>query len=225
MKKNSGKILAALKKLKFSKSIINSFTETDRSLFFDKNLNIDLDGNSKFPIGLGQHSEEPILLAHMLKLLELKKSHRVLEVGTGSGYSTAVLSNLVKEVVTVDFNETFAKNAKLKLQQLQIDNERFFAGDASIVSEELGEFDRIVIYAACQMTPVAILNNLKENALAVFPLGPVHQQQLCKFSYSIETGEQNTKYTLHDFCEFDPIRGEYGWKDQHNGYITDEANV
>jgi protein-L-isoaspartate(D-aspartate) O-methyltransferase len=213
--------LKRLKKEKISKNIIDAFDEVDRELFFETFLKDKLYQDEPLPIGLGQTSDSLMSLAKMLELMNLKKSWRVFEVGTGSGYSTAVLSLLVKEVVTIDYHEKLVKTAKERLVDNGYYNIRFYAGDASEVFGELkGNFNSMIILSACLQRPLFLLTKLKKGSSAVYPMGPAFQQRITVFTDDEieEKGETVSNCTFHDFCTFPSMRGLYGWVDQSEGY-------
>jgi protein-L-isoaspartate(D-aspartate) O-methyltransferase len=157
-------------------------------------------------------SDPPGTLAKMLHYLAPRKSWRVMEIGTGSGYSTAVLSSLVREVVTVEFHESLALGAKERLARLRVKNVRFFAGEGTDREELLGPFDGILVLAACQKRPLSLVRSLKEKGVMVFPMGPIHQQQIIILrNESPDDREVLFKVEYRELCSFTPLRGPYGW--------------
>lgn len=225
MKQSQETLTKLLKKNKIKKSICDLFEKCDRKLFFDNAFKDKLFENEALPIGYGQNSDPPLILAKMLHLVKLKKKQRVLEIGTGSGYSTALLSHIADEVISIEYNENLARSAKTRITGLKRDNIRFFAGDATDLSSDLGEFDAVIIWAACHQSPIRLLDLLKDNGTAVYPQGPAHQQQICVYSALPGLVHSAKNFAFYDFCVFNSIRGPYGWIDQVEGYITDEANV
>jgi len=220
--------LKKLKKEKISKKVIDSFEEVDRQLFFEPFLKDKLYTDEVLPIGFGQSSDDLKSLAKMIDLLDLKKTWRILEVGTGTGYSTAVLSNLVKEVVTIEYQEKLARVAKERLVENGYYNIRFYAGDATEEYQNIkGSFDAMIIYGACRQRPLFLLTTLKSGASAVYPMGPAFQQRITVFKESRKQAEGETvsNCTFHDFCSFPSIRGLYGWVDQSNAHIVGDADA
>lgn len=208
---NKSKFLMMLKKEKISKIVIDAFSEVRQEGFFDKLFKPGFYTTEVIPIGFGETSDPPLALAKMLKYLSLNKKQRVLEVGTGSGYSTALLSTMVNQVVTVEYNEELARNAKSKLASTGITNIKFFAGDGTELNRDLGMFDAIIIHAACKKRPLSLLANLKNGGKMVFPMGPEHKQQIVLLiNEPGVTEDELFKTSFHELCEFSLINGKYG---------------
>ena len=148
-------------------------------------------------------------LARMLHLLPSRKKVRVLEIGTGSGYSTALLSQLACEVVTIEYHEHLGIAAKERLAKLSIHNVKIFAGDGTCPEARFDLFDVIIIFAACHKRPLALMSHLKSDGMIIFPMGPPHQQQITVLD--IEDDRDGVYRThFHDYCTFSSIRGIYG---------------
>jgi len=167
----------------------------------------------EIPIGCGQKNDDPVIMARMIGQLGLKKKSRVLEVGTGSGYSTAILSLLSHEVVTIEYHEDLARTAKERVIGQGFNSARFYAGDATDFDGPLGLFDSVIVFAACSRTPYFLINAVKPGGIAVFPMGPPHQQQIARFVNNAEARRMSDNFRFLDFCAFDSIRGVYGWVD------------
>lgn len=105
------------------------------------------------PIGCGQTMAEPFALAQMLEALQLKPAHRVLEIGTGSGFSTAVMARLCAEVLSIERFQTLAVEARTRLEGLEVDNAAIVWADGSAVPAQAGLFDRIVVEAVVEDVP------------------------------------------------------------------------
>ena len=192
---------------------LDAMKSVDRENFFDPIFSDQVYSMKEIPIGAGQRSDHPLTLVRMIDLLAVKKEWRVLEVGTGSGYSTAVLMQLAGEVVTVEYLESLALRAKKRMTGVGCASVRFFGGDASNFDGDLGEFDAAVIFAACLRTPYAIITMLKPGGIAVFPMGPAHQQQITRFVNMTDEPRMDKNFRFHELCSFDSIRGPYGWVD------------
>ena len=145
----------------------------------------------------------------------------------GSGYSTAVLSKMVREIVTTEFYEELALQAKERVIGMGSRNVKFFAGDGtdSDYIDPEWQFDGLIVFAACIKTPYSIVNLLKPGGVAVFPMGPAHQQQITRFTNNFEVKSMHDNYQFHDFCVFESIRGQYGWVDQDDSFIVEEADI
>jgi len=210
------KFLKELKKNGISKTVLEAFDYVQQDNFIPKTVGMDYYDMRSVPVGFGEKSDDPLLLAQMIDILSPKDSWRLLEVGTGSGYSSAILSCLVKELVTVEINEKLAHLAKEKLIDNRFYNIRLFVGDASDAVDSLSGFDGLIIFAACMSRPLRILAPLKYNRFAVFPMGPAIRQQVVKYK-NVSIGESDTlrSFEFHGFCDVPSIRGEYGWLDQY----------
>ncbi len=199
--------LSSLKKEGIQKKVIDAFDKIDQNVFFDQIFKSYYYSNEPIPIGYGEKGDPAITLAKMINYLCPDKNSRVLEIGTGSGYSTAILSKLVSEVVTVDFYENLALTAKEKLAKLKITNVRFMTGDITEFDDLPGVFDRIIIFAASSQRPLFLIPHLKEKGVMVFPMGPSYQQQITVMEN--EPGKDNSIYkvSFHEMCIFNPLKG------------------
>ena len=216
IKLNKEKYFKELKKQKIKKNILEAFGDIDRSNFFDSVFKDKIYSMEKIPIGHGETSDDPAILAKMIQALNPKKDWRLLEIGTGSGYSTAVLSRLVSEIISIEYNEDLALRAKPKVISEGCYNVKFLAGDAGENPDQIGEFDGIIVFAACVQRPFSFINILKDNGSIVFPMGPAFQQQIVHFTKP--AGEISDYSSSHfrflDLCNFNSIRGKYGWIDR-----------
>lgn len=207
-----------------SESVVEAFASVKQEIFIPKTVGMDHYEMRELPIGFGEKSDDPLLLAEMIDILSPKKNWRLLEVGGGSGYSSAILSLLVKELVTVEYNERLAKTGKGNLVSNGFYNVRSFAGDAAEITDGLGVFDGIIVFAACSQRPMKLLSVLKFNHFAVFPMGPALQQQIVKYKNTPIGGRDTlSNFTFYRFCNVSSIRGEYGWVDQI--YIPEEDEI
>ena len=123
------------------------------------------------PIACGQTISQPYVVAYMTERLELRREHRVLEVGTGSGYQAAILSQLAGEVITVERYRTLAERARETLAGLGYDNVTVVAGDGLEGVPEHAPYDRIIVTAAAEAIPQKLVDELAEGGLMVLPLG------------------------------------------------------
>lgn len=204
--------------------VLAAMASLDRPSYFDAVFADEIWGDQPIPIGLGQMSDEPLALARMIQRLNPHKNWRVLEVGTGSGYSTGVLSRLCREVVTIEAQEGLVGKAKERLITDGCHNVRYFVGEVSEDQmPDLDFFDGIIIWAACSHTPYSVVNQLKEGGVAVYPMGPAHQQQIVRYVHRPDAEDMTRNYSFHEFCLFGPLRGRYGWKDREPVPSFDET--
>jgi protein-L-isoaspartate(D-aspartate) O-methyltransferase len=124
------------------------------------------------PISCGQTISQPYVVAYMTERLQVLPQHRVLEVGTGSGYQAAVLSRLAREVVSIERYRTLADSARARLATLGYGNVEVVAGDGLLGVPDKAPFDRIVVTAAAEKIPQALVDQLVEGGVMVLPLGP-----------------------------------------------------
>ena len=150
--------------------------------------------NNALPIGQGQTISQPYIVAKMTQMLELNHASRVLEVGTGSGYQTAVLAHLVQHVCSIERIKSLQWDAKRRLKQLDIYNVSTKHGDGWMGWPSKGPFDAIIVTAAAESVPQALLDQLADGGRLVIPVGD-EQQQL----YMIQRqGEQWISQSIED---------------------------
>jgi protein-L-isoaspartate(D-aspartate) O-methyltransferase len=124
------------------------------------------------PIACGQTISQPYVVAYMTEQLEVRPQHRVLEIGTGSGYQAAVLSRIAREVVSIERYRTLADAARARLKTLGYDNVTVLAGDGFLGAPDRAPFDRIMVTAAGEEIPDALVEQLAVGGKMVMPLGP-----------------------------------------------------
>ncbi len=124
------------------------------------------------PIACGQTISQPYVVAYMTEQLETGPQQRVLEIGTGSGYQAAVLSRIAREVVSIERYRTLADAARDRLKTLGYSNVIILAGDGFVGAPDRAPFDRIMVTAAAENVPQALLAQLVEGGKMVIPLGP-----------------------------------------------------
>jgi protein-L-isoaspartate(D-aspartate) O-methyltransferase len=130
--------------------------------------------DSALGIACGQTISQPFVVAYMTEQLQLQKQHRVLEIGTGSGYQAAILSRLCREVLTIERYRTLADSARARLEKLGCDNVEVMLGDGFDVPASVGTFDRIIVTAAMEQIPEDLTQRLEPGGILIAPVGP-HQ--------------------------------------------------
>ena len=133
--------------------------------------------DSALGIACGQTISQPFVVAYMTEQLQLQRQHRVLEIGTGSGYQAAILSRLCSHVLTVERYRTLADSARARLAKLGYDNVEVLLGDGYDIPPGAGTFDRIIVTAAMEQIPEALLERLEPGGILIAPVGPHHGTQ------------------------------------------------
>ena len=133
--------------------------------------------DSALGIACGQTISQPFVVAYMTEQLQLQKGHKVLEIGTGSGYQAAVLSRLCAHVLTIERYRTLADTARDRLEALGYYNIEVMYGDGFNVPPGAGDFDRIIVTAAMEKIPDALQQRLEPGGILVAPVGPHHGTQ------------------------------------------------
>lgn len=153
------------------KKVLEVMGKIPRHLFVDKSLMNQAYADHPLPIEEGQTISQPYVVALMTEALKLKPSDRVLEIGTGSGYQAAVLSEIVREVYTIEIRKILAENATNKLKTLGYNNVKVKYADGYFGWEEYAPFDSIIITAAVNHIPPPLIKQLKDGGRLIVPLG------------------------------------------------------
>ena len=133
--------------------------------------------DSALGIDCGQTISQPFVVAYMTEQLQLHKDHKVLEIGTGSGYQAAVLSRLCGHVFTIERYRTLADSARARLEKLGYHNIEVMFGDGFEVPSGAGDFDRIIVTAAMEQIPEKLQQRLVSGGILIAPVGPHHGTQ------------------------------------------------
>lgn len=157
--------------------------------------------DSALPIGTGQSISQPYMVAAMTEALELRGGGRVLEVGTGSGYQTAVLAEIADRVYTIERLEELSLQAQSLLEELGYTNIEFRIGDGSRGWSEEAPFDGIMVTCGAERVPEALLEQLADGACLVIPVGGRIDQDL----YQIRRGGKGFKERFITRCRFVPL--------------------
>ncbi|WP_147199551.1 protein-L-isoaspartate(D-aspartate) O-methyltransferase [Pantoea sp. CCBC3-3-1] len=173
--------------------LLKAMEEVPRERFVDEAFEHNAWENMALPIGSGQTISQPYIVAKMTSLLALKPTSRVLEIGTGSGYQTAILAHLVGHVYSVERIKGLQWQAKRRLKQLDLHNVSTRHADGWQGWPAKGPFDAIIVTAAPPEIPVELLNQLDEGGVLVLPVGE-EQQELKRITrkgseYRVETIE------------------------------------
>jgi protein-L-isoaspartate(D-aspartate) O-methyltransferase len=163
-----------------STSVLSAIERTPREDFVLETFRDRAYENTALPIGLGQTISQPLVVAMMTEALELSDRHKVLEIGTGSGYQTVVLSKLCRRVYTVERHKPLLRQAEAQFERLRIRNVTVRAGDGWKGWPEQAPFDRIIVTAAAEELPAALCEQLAVGGIMVVPVGRTGAQRLLK---------------------------------------------
>ena len=155
-------------------AVLRAMEEVPREAFVERADRADAYRDSALGIACGQTISQPFVVAYMTEQLQLHKSHRVLEIGTGSGYQAAVLARLAGQVVTIERFRTLADAARKRLEELGYGNVEIIVGDGLNLPDELGKFDRIIVTAAMEKIPDSLTEHLASEGILIAPVGPQH---------------------------------------------------
>ena len=155
-------------------AVLRAMEEIPRDLFVTAADRANAWQDSALGIACGQTISQPFVVAYMTEQLQLQKSHRVLEIGTGSGYQAAILSRLCRQVLTIERYRTLADSARGRLEKLGCDNVEVMLGDGYDIPAGAGQFDRVIVTAAMEEIPEALLERLEPDGVLIAPVGP-HQ--------------------------------------------------
>jgi len=193
----------------YDPQILAAMREVPREEFVPADLIEHAYEDHPLPIDEGQTISQPYMVAYMAESLELSPTDRVLEIGTGSGYSAAVLSRLVAEVYTVEHFNALAESAGERLQRLRFDNVRIFVGDGTLGWPELAPYDAIVVTAGAPRVPEPLLEQLVIGGRLVVPVGPNRFVQTLIRVHRAKAGEYRQENLMA--VQFVPLIGAAGW--------------
>ncbi len=157
----------------------------------------------------GQTISAPHMVAMMTELLDLKRGHRVLDVGTGTGYHAAVMAEIVGpegEIYGVEMVRALAERAVETIRRTGYDNIRIYVGDGSVGMPDKAPFDRILVACAAPDIPEPLIKQLKDGGKMVIPVGNMTQRLML-----VEKSGNKIKTSFHGYCIFVPMKGRYGF--------------
>ena len=169
-------------------AVLRAMEEIPRDMFVTAADRADAYRDSALGIACGQTISQPFVVAYMTEQLQLQKQHRVLEIGTGSGYQAAILSRLCRDVLTIERYRTLADSARTRLAKLGCDNVEVMLGDGFDIPASAGTFDRIIVTAAMEQIPEALMQRLEPGGILIAPVGPHQGSQTLIRIVRTETG-------------------------------------
>ncbi len=158
-------------------------------------------------IGKGQTISQPYMVAHMTEYLDPKPGDRILEIGSGSGYQTAILAELAREVYSIERIPELAKQAQERLAELGYSNVFIQSGDGTNGWAQKAPFDGILVAAGAPKVPEPLVEQLNIGGCLVIPVGSYSHQTINKITRNV----QGTNKTNGTNCIFVPLIGDYGW--------------
>lgn len=189
------------------KRVLEAMRKIPRHLFVDEHLRKVAYEDYPLPIGEGQTISQPYMVAAMTEALKISKKDRVLEIGTGSGYQTAVLAELAQEVFTIERIPSLAEKASRILSALRYTNIHSKIGNGTLGWKEYAPFDKILVTAGSPGIPEELFQQLREKGIMVIPMGDTFSQVLTVVS---KIGGKPKKKSLFP-CIFVPLVGKDGW--------------
>lgn len=187
--------------------VLEAFRKVLRHEFIPKNLLTEAYNDYPLPIGEGQTISQPYMVALMTECLKLKGTERVLEIGTGSGYQTAILAELAKEVYSIERFQSLAQKAQEVLDSLGYKNVKITVGDGTLGWQEHAPYDGILVTAGAPHAPNSLIKQLSDNGRLVIPIGGSFSQVLTV----MEKKKNKTVSTEVCGCVFVPLVGKEGW--------------
>ena len=190
-------------------TVLRVMSEVPRHLFVPDALKSQAYKDNALPIASKQTISQPFIVARMSELLELNSQSKVLEIGAGSGYQTAILSKLAGVIYAIERVPTLVKEAQDKLQKLNIKNVTLSCADGTLGWQIYAPFDAILVAAGSPKIPDPLLNQLKIGGKLVLPVGENQQTQRL-----IRVTRNQNGFQKEDFgnCTFVPLIGEHGWR-------------
>ncbi|HHE04841.1 MAG TPA: protein-L-isoaspartate(D-aspartate) O-methyltransferase [candidate division WOR-3 bacterium] len=188
--------------------LLQVFMKVPREEFVPEEFKYSAYADTALPIGNGQTISQPYIVARMLQMLDVEKENNVLEIGTGSGYQTALLAELALTVVTIERIRSLLSIAEDRLTKLGYHNIVFILGDGSIGYTKMAPYDRIIVSAASPDIPSSLFNQLKEGGRMVIPIGGSFTQVLTL----VEKRKGKQVISYGEGCVFVPLIGKEGFK-------------
>jgi len=196
-----------------SESVKQAFLAVKRESFMPAHLQSAAYSDEALPIGLGQTISQPSTIATMLELLQVQKGNKVLEIGAGSAYVLALLSELAGEkgkIYGIEILPELKQRAEKILEKCNCKNIKLKVGDGTLGWKEKAPFDRVLISAACPYVPKPLIEQLAENGRIVAPVGDKYTQMM-NIIKRIK-GQVIKEEFLENYFVFVPLRGKYGWE-------------
>ena len=187
--------------------LLEVVSRVPRHLFAQESLQHRAYGDTPLPIGENQTISQPYIVGAMTEALDLKGEERVLEIGTGSGYQTAIIAEMSRQVFTIERLKNLARKAQNILESLSYMNIVFKMFDGTYGWPDQAPFDAILITASAPEIPGSLVKQLGDGGRLVAPIGEADKQKLVVLT---KNGDRVSRRDLGD-CKFVPLIGKYGW--------------
>lgn len=187
--------------------VLDAFRKVPRHSFVDGAMYAQAYDDNALPIGEGQTISQPFIVALMTQLLELEKDEKILEIGTGSGFQTAILAQFSRRVYTVETQRALSEAARRRLRDMGYENIVFKHGDGSAGWPQHAPFEKIIVTAAAPAVPETLVEQLESGGRMVIPVGDRHHQELIVCDRTEGGFEKRSEGGV----VFVPLVGKYGW--------------
>ncbi len=199
--------------------VLNAFHKVPRHQFVEEALQLRAYEDMSLPIGHGQTISQPSTIAHIVQALELTGKEKVLEIGSGSGYQTAILASIVEKVFTMERIPALAKEAWRRLDCLGFSNVAIRTGDGTYGWPDQAPYDAIIVSAGSPQVPEHLNRQLRVGGRMVIPVGGAGSQRLLK----VVKRPSGLDQIELDTCQFVKLVGKFGWRKKNKG-AWKEAN-
>jgi protein-L-isoaspartate(D-aspartate) O-methyltransferase len=190
--------------------VLDAMTAVPRHFFVPEALKAQAYKDNALPIASNQTISQPFIVARMTELLELNNQSKILEIGAGSGYQTAILAFLAREIYAVERVPQLAEEARERLQKFNVQNVSLRCADGTNGWENHAPFDGILVAAGSPSLPEPLLKQLRQGGKLVIPIGEDQKtQKLTRITRSAANDFQTEDFGA---CAFVPLIGEHGWK-------------
>jgi protein-L-isoaspartate(D-aspartate) O-methyltransferase len=188
-------------------AVLRAFDTVSRHLFLPEAVQHRAYEDAPLPIGFGQTASQPSLQAMYLQILQLQPNERVLEVGTGSGFQTALIAQLAGHVYSIERIRELSVRARATLDAMRVTNAALLVGDGTVGWSRYAPYDAILVAAGAPSVPAALADQLVAGGRMLIPLGDLAEQQLTLVR---KTGEGMETERVAA-CTFVPLVGRFGW--------------
>jgi protein-L-isoaspartate(D-aspartate) O-methyltransferase len=203
-------LIASLRKAGLQdEPVLTAIATIPREFFVDEAQRDMAYADRALPIGMGQTISQPLMVALMTRALQLSGRERVLEIGTGSGYQTAILSRLAAHVYSIERHQQLAYQAAQRLLQLELCNVSLYVSDGSLGWPDAAPYERILVTAAAPEIPIQLLDQLVTWGMLVIPVGSQERQDLLV----VHRAPWGPEVRSLGSCVFVPLVGEKGWNE------------